>query len=72
MVRSLVTRYLSTRGVRVAEATNGAEGVAAAKQHRPDLVLLDVMIVRAVRPVLGAPSATITATRPAAARQSLD
>jgi len=42
VVRSMVTRYLQGYGVEVIEATNGQEGVEAARRHRPDLVLLDI------------------------------
>ena len=42
VVRSMVTRYLQGYGVAVIEATNGQEGVDAARQHQPDLVLLDI------------------------------
>ncbi len=42
VVRSMVTRHLQPYGCEVVEATNGQEGVEAAKQHQPDLILLDV------------------------------
>jgi two-component system cell cycle response regulator len=42
VVRSMVMRHLQPYGCEVVEATNGQEGVEAAKQHMPDLVLLDV------------------------------
>lgn len=42
VVRSMVTRHLQPYGCEVVEATNGQEGVDAAKQHQPDLILLDV------------------------------
>lgn len=42
VVRSMVMRHLQPYGCQVVEATNGQEGVEAAKQHQPDLVLLDV------------------------------
>lgn len=42
VVRSMVMRHLQPYGCEVVEATNGQEGVDAAKQHMPDLVLLDV------------------------------
>ncbi len=42
VVRSMVMRHLQPYGCEIVEATNGQEGVDAAKQHMPDLVLLDV------------------------------
>jgi CheY-like chemotaxis protein len=42
VVRSMVTRHLQRYGCSVVEAANGAEGVALARAHTPDLVLLDV------------------------------
>jgi two-component system chemotaxis response regulator CheY len=42
VVRSMVAHGLSAFGCAVIEAANGREGVDAARQHRPDLVLLDV------------------------------
>ncbi|HEV7730903.1 MAG TPA: response regulator [Candidatus Binatia bacterium] len=42
VVRSMVTRHLQPYGCEVVEATNGQEGVEAAKLHQPDLILLDV------------------------------
>jgi signal transduction histidine kinase/ActR/RegA family two-component response regulator len=39
----VVARYLASREqVRLLISTSGAEGLAAAKQHRPDLILLDL------------------------------
>lgn len=37
-------RALSREGYRVRTASSGAEGLAMAKEHRPDLVVLDVMM----------------------------
>jgi two-component system, cell cycle response regulator len=42
VVRSMVARCLESYGCRIVEATNGQEGVAAARQHKPDLILLDI------------------------------
>ena len=42
VVRAMVAHGLQPLGCRVIEATNGREGLDAARQHRPDLVLLDV------------------------------
>ncbi len=35
---------LESRGYAVIEAGSGQEGLAAARQHRPDLIVLDVMM----------------------------
>ena len=54
IVRSMVTQHLKDFGVNVVEATNGQEGVAAAREHTPDLILLDVtMSVMDGRQALG-------------------
>jgi two-component system cell cycle response regulator len=42
VVRTMVARHLEPYGCRILEAANGEEGVAAAREHRPDLILLDV------------------------------
>ncbi len=43
-VTSLLKRGLSYEGFAVATATSGAEGLAIAREHPSDLVILDVMI----------------------------
>jgi CheY-like chemotaxis protein len=40
----LVREVLVTGGMRVIEARNGQEGLAAASQHHPDLILLDIRL----------------------------
>ena len=42
VVRMMVARYLQAFACHLVEAANGQEGVAAAAQHRPDLILLDL------------------------------
>lgn len=42
VVRTMVTRHLQPYGCTVVEAQNGLEGLETARQHRPDLILLDV------------------------------
>ncbi len=42
VVRTMVTRHLQRYGCTIVEAANGEEGVAMARTHKPDLVLLDV------------------------------
>jgi CheY-like chemotaxis protein len=42
VVRTMVTRHLRPYGCTIIEAQNGQEGVALARAHKPDLVLLDV------------------------------
>ncbi|HEY9886575.1 MAG TPA: response regulator [Vampirovibrionales bacterium] len=43
-LRLLVKATLSSRKYTVIEATNGQEALELAKQHKPDLILLDVMM----------------------------
>ena len=42
--RSAIAERLRAKGYTVLEAKNGAEGVRLAEEHRPDLVLLDLMM----------------------------
>lgn len=44
LIRRIVTRTLDTKGYRVMEARSGAEGLEAAFQDPPDLILLDLMM----------------------------
>jgi DNA-binding response OmpR family regulator len=44
MVREVVARYLSLDGHRVVEAATGDHAAAYLADHRPDLVVLDVML----------------------------
>ncbi len=44
--RELMQRFLSKEGYRIACATDGDEGLLLAKQLRPDLITLDVMMPR--------------------------
>ena len=39
-----IVNLLEARGYNVASASNGKEGVAAAKAEKPDVILLDVMM----------------------------
>src|ERR671926_1175338 len=43
-IRRMVGALLSAEGFTTREAPNGASGVAAATEHEPDAVLLDLMI----------------------------
>ena len=43
-VRDLVKRSLSKEGLQVMTAANGEEGLRLAKEHRPDVVTLDVQM----------------------------
>jgi signal transduction histidine kinase/CheY-like chemotaxis protein len=43
-VHDLMARYLSKEGFRVMIATGGKEGIAMAKQNKPDLITLDVLM----------------------------
>jgi DNA-binding response OmpR family regulator len=44
MVREVVARYLQLDGLRVLEAGDGDTALAMLERHRPDLVVLDVML----------------------------
>ena len=43
-LRRAMAQALGTRGCAVLQAENGAEAVRLAQQHRPDLILLDLMM----------------------------
>ncbi len=43
-ILSIVSMSLETQGYTVHKATNGREAVDAAREHHPDLVLLDMMM----------------------------
>lgn len=40
--RLIYSQYLTHGGFRVVEATNGAEGIEAARRERPDIILMDI------------------------------
>lgn len=42
----LVALYLEKEGFKALQANNGEKGLALAKKHRPDLVILDLMLPR--------------------------
>jgi two-component system cell cycle response regulator len=42
VVRSMVSRYIKPWNCQLIEAADGKEGVAAAREHKPDLILLDI------------------------------
>lgn len=44
VIISLMTDYLQYKGYRVLSAHNGMEGLMLAKQERPDLIIMDVMM----------------------------
>ncbi|HEX8682051.1 MAG TPA: response regulator transcription factor [Ardenticatenaceae bacterium] len=43
-IRSLVQMYLTQEGFRVVTATNGREALFLARQEKPDLIILDLMM----------------------------
>ncbi len=43
-IRNLVEKYLTSEGYTVHSADNGAQGLAAVRRYRPDLVILDIMM----------------------------
>ena len=42
--RQIIRDLLTSVGYELIEATNGEEGVAMAKAHRPDLILMDIQL----------------------------
>ena len=42
--RQIMRDLLTSVGYELIEATNGADGVAMAKQHKPDLILMDIQL----------------------------
>lgn len=44
MNRALFRAILLSSGFEIVEAVNGAEGVKAAREHRPDLILMDLQM----------------------------
>ncbi|VAW64513.1 diguanylate cyclase/phosphodiesterase (GGDEF & EAL domains) with PAS/PAC sensor(s) [hydrothermal vent metagenome] len=44
VIRSMLTKALQKQGYDFIEALNGVEGIELFRQHRPDLVLLDVLM----------------------------
>lgn len=42
VVRSMVSRFIKPWGCKLIEATDGKQGVEAAREHKPDLILLDI------------------------------
>ena len=45
-VRDLYAEYFTASGCRVATAVDGAAGVAAARLHRPDVIVMDLSMPR--------------------------
>lgn len=43
-LRRMITRFLGAAGYDICEAADGAAGLAMAREQRPDLVLLDLMM----------------------------
>ena len=68
-VRTLMREYLSEQGYRVVTAENGQNALYAARQEKPDLILLDIMMpemdgfefIRAYRKESDAPIILLTA-----------
>ncbi len=71
-IRDLLVHYLRKEGFRPLAASDGEEGLARARTHRPDLVLLDILLpkmdglellrkIRSDRDIAGTPVAMLTA-----------
>jgi CheY-like chemotaxis protein len=45
-MRTFITTLLETSGYRPIVATNGEEGIAKAREHKPAVIILDVMMPR--------------------------
>jgi len=43
-VRELLKKFLGFKGYTVITASSGPEAIAAAREHQPDLILLDIMM----------------------------
>lgn len=43
-VRAMMKMLIRTRGYKVVEATDGYDAIEKAKQHQPDLILMDIMM----------------------------
>jgi CheY-like chemotaxis protein len=43
-IRATLSRFLRLEGVDVVTAENGAQGVAAAREHAPDLIICDLLM----------------------------
>ena len=43
-IRATLSRFLRLEGVDVVTAENGAQGVAAARDHMPDLIICDLLM----------------------------
>src|SRR5579862_5513339 len=44
MNRDMLSRRLERRGYQVVIAVDGEQGISAAKEHRPDLILMDMSL----------------------------
>ncbi len=42
--RRIVRDLLTSRGYEILEAVTGEEGISMAKEHRPDLILMDIQL----------------------------
>jgi DNA-binding response OmpR family regulator len=68
-LRRLVAAYLEREGYQISEAADGSEAIALVDTHKPDLVILDLMlpkisgleVARAIRAKLATPILMLTA-----------
>jgi len=65
-ILGIVSMSLETQGYTVYKATNGREAVDGAREHQPDLVLMDMMmpVLRGYDAVCELKSATVTSDIP--------
>lgn len=80
--RKLVRDVLTVRGYRLLEAVTGEDGVRLAREHRPDLVLMDIQLpgidgiealrqLRADPALVGTPVLAVTASAMTHDRQKI-
>lgn len=43
-IRNLISAYLKTEGYQIFEAENGNNAITLARKHKPDIILLDIML----------------------------
>ena len=59
--RLLLRTWLEKKGFRVVEAENGTQAVARAEDERPDLIIMDMEMIRKVKALQGVPVVAVSA-----------